>query len=61
MAYAIAFELFLEYGNDRYSQIFDKQIERLNTDRTVKDYAILSEINCTTKDNIIQIILGLGH
>eukprot|EP00972_Heterocapsa_arctica_P064621 9535287-Heterocapsa_arctica.AAC.1 len=61
MAYASAFELFLEYGNDHYSNIFDKRMERLNEDRTVKYYTIPSEINCTTKANIIQNILGLGH
>eukprot|EP00972_Heterocapsa_arctica_P021150 3113513-Heterocapsa_arctica.AAC.1 len=61
MAYASAFELFLECGNDRYSKIFDKQMERLNADRTVKGYTILCEINRTTKANIIQSILGLGH
>eukprot|EP00972_Heterocapsa_arctica_P103707 15284094-Heterocapsa_arctica.AAC.1 len=30
MAYANAFELFLEHGNDHYSKIFDKQMGRLN-------------------------------
>eukprot|EP00972_Heterocapsa_arctica_P036357 5350537-Heterocapsa_arctica.AAC.1 len=61
MAYATAFELFLDYGNDRYSKIFDKQMERLNTNKTAQYYIMLSEINCTTKANIIQSILGLGH
>eukprot|EP00972_Heterocapsa_arctica_P017179 2539506-Heterocapsa_arctica.AAC.1 len=61
MAYASAFELFLGYGNDHYSKVFDKLTERLNTNRTVQDYTMLGEINCTTKANIIQSILGLGH
>eukprot|EP00972_Heterocapsa_arctica_P070304 10385226-Heterocapsa_arctica.AAC.1 len=61
MAYASAFELYLECGNDRYSEIFDKLMERLNSNRTVQYYTILSEINCRTKANIIQSILGLGH
>eukprot|EP00972_Heterocapsa_arctica_P021615 3179076-Heterocapsa_arctica.AAC.1 len=61
MAYASTFELFLEYGNDHLSKIFDKHMERLNTDRTVQYYTILNEINCKTKANIIQSIFGLGH
>eukprot|EP00972_Heterocapsa_arctica_P114125 16440880-Heterocapsa_arctica.AAC.1 len=35
-------------------------MERLNANRTVQ-YSMLSEINCRTKANIIQSILGLGH
>eukprot|EP00972_Heterocapsa_arctica_P000369 53532-Heterocapsa_arctica.AAC.1 len=61
MAYASAFELYLEYGNDHYTKIFDKRMERLNTNRAVQYYTILREINCRTKANIIQSILGLGH
>eukprot|EP00972_Heterocapsa_arctica_P114457 16442531-Heterocapsa_arctica.AAC.1 len=60
MAYASAFELYLEYGNDLHSNMFDMLMERLNTNRTVPD-SLLSEINCRTKANIIQSILGLGH
>eukprot|EP00972_Heterocapsa_arctica_P054770 8072644-Heterocapsa_arctica.AAC.1 len=60
MAYASAFELYLEYGNDHYSQIFDMLMERLNANGPVQ-YSMLSEINCRTKANIIQSILGLGH
>ncbi len=30
MAYASAFELYLECGNDRYSKILDKLMEHLN-------------------------------
>eukprot|EP00972_Heterocapsa_arctica_P065085 9607739-Heterocapsa_arctica.AAC.1 len=53
MAYASAFELYLEYGNNHYSKIFDMMMEILNANRTVK-YSMLNEINCRTKANIIQ-------
>eukprot|EP00972_Heterocapsa_arctica_P023734 3497840-Heterocapsa_arctica.AAC.1 len=59
-AYASAFELLLEYGNDRYSKIFDMMLDILNENRTVQ-YSLLREINCRTMANIIQNILGLGH
>eukprot|EP00972_Heterocapsa_arctica_P038499 5673152-Heterocapsa_arctica.AAC.1 len=36
-------------------------MERMSADRPVLNYSILTEINCTTKANIIQSILGLGH
>eukprot|EP00972_Heterocapsa_arctica_P068898 10179502-Heterocapsa_arctica.AAC.1 len=36
-------------------------MDRLNADRPVQNYSILTEINCTMKANIIQSILGLGH
>eukprot|EP00972_Heterocapsa_arctica_P066710 9844503-Heterocapsa_arctica.AAC.1 len=61
MAYASASELFLDYGNDHYSQVFDKLMQLLNTSRTVQHYYILSEINRTTKANITQSIFGHGH
>eukprot|EP00972_Heterocapsa_arctica_P002935 432817-Heterocapsa_arctica.AAC.1 len=34
MAYAIAFKLFLEYGNDHIAKMFDRLLERLNNNRT---------------------------
>eukprot|EP00972_Heterocapsa_arctica_P045150 6665960-Heterocapsa_arctica.AAC.1 len=36
-------------------------MEDLNANRTKRDYNILNEINRTTKANIVQSILGLGH
>eukprot|EP00972_Heterocapsa_arctica_P027055 3979492-Heterocapsa_arctica.AAC.1 len=56
MAYASAFELYLGYGDDHYSKLFDMLMEILNANRTVQ-HSMLSEINCRTKANIIQSIL----
>eukprot|EP00972_Heterocapsa_arctica_P078525 11580327-Heterocapsa_arctica.AAC.1 len=61
MAYASTFELFLEFGNDHCSEVFDKMMDMLNADRHFPDYNIRREINSTTKANIIQSILGLGQ
>eukprot|EP00972_Heterocapsa_arctica_P025935 3818118-Heterocapsa_arctica.AAC.1 len=58
MAYASAFELFLEYGNDHLATIFDSLQERLHNNRT-RIETLLNDINTRTKANIIQSILGL--
>eukprot|EP00972_Heterocapsa_arctica_P039497 5816581-Heterocapsa_arctica.AAC.1 len=60
MAYASAFELFLEYGNNHLANIFDRLQERLNKHRT-RIEALPNEINTRTKANIIYSILGLGQ
>eukprot|EP00972_Heterocapsa_arctica_P018803 2780164-Heterocapsa_arctica.AAC.1 len=54
MAYASTFELFLEYGVDHISEVFNKLMEELNANRAKQDYTILNEINRTTKTTIIQ-------
>eukprot|EP00972_Heterocapsa_arctica_P050305 7397695-Heterocapsa_arctica.AAC.1 len=60
MAYAITFELFMEYGNDHLAKIFDRLQERLNKSRA-RIETLLNESNTRTKANIIQSILGLGQ
>eukprot|EP00972_Heterocapsa_arctica_P053462 7874178-Heterocapsa_arctica.AAC.1 len=60
MAYASAFELFLEYGNDHLANIFDRIQERLNKN-SVRIETLLNNINTRTKANIIHSILGLGQ
>ncbi len=59
MPFASAFELYLECGNDHYA-IFDKLKERFSTDGTLP-WSILNRMNCRTKADIMQSILGLGH
>eukprot|EP00972_Heterocapsa_arctica_P014898 2193271-Heterocapsa_arctica.AAC.1 len=54
MAYASAFELILEYGNDHLANIFDRLQKRLNKNRTVPIDTLLNDINTRTKANIIQ-------
>eukprot|EP00972_Heterocapsa_arctica_P059646 8795921-Heterocapsa_arctica.AAC.1 len=61
LGYASAFELFLEYGIEHLSEVFNKMMVKLNANRVKQDYTILNEINRITKANIIQRILGLGH
>eukprot|EP00972_Heterocapsa_arctica_P104724 15433551-Heterocapsa_arctica.AAC.1 len=61
MAYASAFELFLEYGNEYLAKIFDRLQKRLNNNKIVSIGTLLNDINTRTKANIILSILGLGQ
>eukprot|EP00972_Heterocapsa_arctica_P085347 12578428-Heterocapsa_arctica.AAC.1 len=52
MAYASAFESFLEYGNDHLARTFDRIEEHLNK-RRASIYTLLNNINTITKASII--------
>eukprot|EP00972_Heterocapsa_arctica_P045788 6757802-Heterocapsa_arctica.AAC.1 len=53
MAYPVAFEFFLEYGNERFAKVFDRIQERLNKSRA-RIETLLNDINTRTKANILQ-------
>eukprot|EP00972_Heterocapsa_arctica_P088784 13091598-Heterocapsa_arctica.AAC.1 len=59
MAYASTFELYLEFGNDHFAEIFDRIEEHLDKIRGMKEM-LLNHINTRTKATIVQSILGLG-